>query len=58
MLGAPEIIVIGLLVIILLFGGKKIAELARSLGKAKGEFAKGKKEAEEELKKEEEKTIQ
>ena len=26
---------------VLLFGGKKIPELARSLGKAKGEFKKG-----------------
>jgi len=43
----------------LLFGGKKIPELARSLGKAKGEFKKGliEGEAEEKAaeKKEEEK---
>ena len=28
-------------VLLLLFGGKKIPDLARSLGKAKGEFKKG-----------------
>ena len=33
--------IIILLVILLLFGGKKIPELARSLGKAKSEFKKG-----------------
>lgn len=37
----PWQIVICLVVIALLFGGKKIPELARSLGKAKGEFKKG-----------------
>ncbi len=35
-----EIIVIAI-VIAILFGAKKIPELARSLGKAKGEFKKG-----------------
>lgn len=39
-LGAPELIlVVG--VIVLLFGAKKLPELARSLGKAKQEFKKG-----------------
>ena len=33
------LIVVG--VVALLFGGKRIPELARSLGKAKGEFKKG-----------------
>ena len=46
-LGAGEIVVI-CLVILLLFGGKKIPDLARSLGKAKGEFKKGLAEGEKE----------
>lgn len=37
----PIQIVICVALILLLFGGKKIPELARSLGKAKGEFKKG-----------------
>lgn len=38
--GPPELLII-LLVVALLFGGAKIPELARSLGKAKSEFEKG-----------------
>lgn len=38
-LGAPEIIVI-MLILLLLFGPKKIPELARSLRVAKHEFSK------------------
>ena len=34
---------------VLLFGAKKIPELARTLGKSKGEFEKGKIEADKEL---------
>ena len=34
-------IVIVVLIVAVLFGAKKIPELARSLGKAKGEFKKG-----------------
>ena len=48
MLGTPEIIVI-VLVVIVLFGASKIPELARSLGKATGEFKKGKQEIDNEL---------
>ena len=40
--------IICIVVIALLFGGKKIPELARSLGKAKGEFKKGLAEGEAE----------
>jgi sec-independent protein translocase protein TatA len=47
-IGAPEIILI-VIVVILLFGANKIPELARSLGKATGEFKKGKHEIEAEL---------
>ena len=34
-------VVIVVLIVAVLFGSKKIPELARSLGKAKGEFKKG-----------------
>jgi len=37
-------------VAVLIFGAKKIPELARTFGKAKGEFEKGKIEADKELK--------
>ena len=40
------IIIIG----VLFFGAKKIPELARTLGKSKGEFEKGKMEGDKELK--------
>lgn len=39
-LGLPEILLI-LLVLLLLFGGKKIPELARGLGRSIKEFRKG-----------------
>ncbi len=42
-LGLPEILVI-LAVLILLFGAKKIPDLARALGKSLGEFKKGREE--------------
>lgn len=48
-IGTPEIILI-VLVVIILFGANKIPELARSLGKATGEFKKAKQETELELK--------
>lgn len=48
-LGAPEIAVIVLVVAVLFFGGKKIDEFARSMGRVTGEFKKGKKEMSEEL---------
>ncbi|MDD4871802.1 MAG: twin-arginine translocase TatA/TatE family subunit [Kiritimatiellae bacterium] len=40
----PELIII-LFVILLLFGSKKLPELARSIGKSISEFKKGKDEA-------------
>jgi sec-independent protein translocase protein TatA len=42
-LGLPEIIVI-LAVVLLLFGAKRLPEIARSLGKSSREFKKGMKE--------------
>jgi sec-independent protein translocase protein TatA len=52
MLGMPEILIIVLVIVILLFGAKKLPELARSLGRAKGEFDRGKMEIEKELREE------
>ena len=48
-LGAGEIILI-LLVVLILFGAKKIPELAKGLGKGISEFKKGLKEVETEIK--------
>lgn len=46
-LGYTEIILI-ILVVLLLFGAKRIPELARALGKAKHEFQKAKDEVDKE----------
>ena len=48
--GGYEWVWIIVIVGVLLFGAKKIPELARTLGKAKGEFEKGKIEGDKELK--------
>ena len=48
-LRAQELIIIAIIVIVLFFGARKIPELARSLGKASGEFEKGKAEARREI---------
>jgi sec-independent protein translocase protein TatA len=44
------IIIIAIAIGVIIFGAKKIPELARTMGKAKGEFEKGKIEADKELK--------
>ncbi len=49
-LGLPEVIVILLVAAVLFFGSGKIVEFSRSLGRVTGEFKKGKREVEEELK--------
>lgn len=41
--------IIILIIVIILFGGKKIPELMRSLGKGVSEFKKGKNDIEDEL---------
>jgi sec-independent protein translocase protein TatA len=46
----PEIIILVVVVGVLIFGAKKIPQLAKTFGKAKGEFEKGKVEADKELK--------
>jgi sec-independent protein translocase protein TatA len=53
MQGIEWIVLLVAIFIIFAFGGKKIPELARSLGRAKGEFEKGKRELEKELREEE-----
>lgn len=45
--GLPEILVV-LFIVLLLFGGRRLPELARSLGKALSEFKKGVKDVAEE----------
>tara|TARA_B100000902_G_C26772715_1_gene651192 strand:+ start:325 stop:498 length:174 start_codon:yes stop_codon:yes gene_type:complete len=47
--GGPEIILI-VIALLLLFGGKKIPELMRGLGKGISEFKKGKNEIEKDNK--------
>ena len=54
-LGGPELLVIFVLVLIL-FGAKKIPEFAKGLGKGMGEFKKARQEFENELTKAEEAT--
>lgn len=49
MVFGPMEIALIVVIIIVLFGASKIPELARSLGKATGEFKKGQKEIEREL---------
>jgi sec-independent protein translocase protein TatA len=53
-IGMPELI-IGLVVILLLFGAKRVPELARGLGSGVREFKKGTQDGEVEKKEEEEK---
>ncbi len=50
MIGAPEIIFI-VLIVLLLFGGKKIPELMKGLGKGVRSFKEGMNEVNEEIKK-------
>ncbi len=47
-LGTPELIIIAILVLVL-FGAKKLPTFARSLGKSMGEFKKARDEFEHEL---------
>lgn len=44
--GLPEILVV-LFIVLLLFGGRRLPELARGLGKALSEFRKGVKDVSE-----------
>ncbi len=49
-----EWIILIIVVVVLLFGAKKIPDLARSVGRARGEFERGKVEGEEEIRKDRE----
>ncbi len=53
-IGGMEWIILILVVVLLLFGAKKIPEFARSLGKAKAEFQRGQLEIEREIRDERE----
>jgi len=50
MLGIGEIIIIIMVIAVVFFGVKEIPQLARTLGRVKGEFKKGKRDIEKELK--------
>ena len=54
-LGGPELLII-LAIILLLFGAKKLADLARSMGKSTKEFKKGLQEGAQEEEEEETKS--
>ena len=49
-IGFQELLVI-FLIVLLVFGAKRLPEIGRSLGKTLAEFRKGMKEAEKEIKK-------
>lgn len=55
--GGGELLVIGILIVVLLFGAAKVPQLAKSFGQAMGEFRKAKRESELNLKKFEESII-
>ena len=40
----PEWVIVGIIAVVVLFGAKKLPEMARSVGRAQGEFKKGLKE--------------
>jgi sec-independent protein translocase protein TatA len=48
-IGGTEWLWIILFVVVLLFGAKKIPEIARAIGRARGEFERGKQEIEREI---------
>jgi sec-independent protein translocase protein TatA len=50
-IGIPEILLI-LLILLLLFGARRLPEIAKGLGKSVKEFKKGMKDVEEDVKKE------
>ena len=57
MLGIGEILIIIMVIAVVFFGVKEIPKLVRTLGRAKGEFKKGKMEIEKELKEAEDEAL-
>ena len=51
-IGIELIILIGLVVVLLFFGGSKLPQLARGIGKALGEFRRGRMQIEREIRQE------
>jgi len=49
-MGYEQILIVVIVIAAIIFGAKKIPEIARTFGKAKGEFEKGRLESEKELK--------
>ena len=47
---SAEWLMIGFVIIVLIFGAKKLPQLARSFGRAKGDYEKGRIESEKDLK--------
>lgn len=56
-LGLPELVLILVVLGVLFFGPEKITDFARSIGRASGEFKKGKQDIETELKRGEEEAM-
>jgi len=56
MLGGMELVILVVVIGVLIFGAAKIPKLAKTLGKAKGEYKKGEIESDKELKKFKEKS--
>ena len=56
MLGGMELVILVVVIAVLIFGAAKIPKLAKTLGKAKGEYKKGEIESDKELKKFKEKS--
>jgi sec-independent protein translocase protein TatA len=48
-IGIPELIIIALVFGVLFFGSSKMTEFARAMGRMSGEFKKGRKDIEQEL---------
>ncbi|MDO5463228.1 MAG: twin-arginine translocase TatA/TatE family subunit [bacterium] len=54
--GSPSHWLIFLIILLVVFGARRLPEIARNLGKGLGEFKKARREFEEELKKAQEET--